>query len=74
MRNPGFTFVDTFPVIARAILHSPHGGEKFVSREEIVAWILDNDYGRTLVEAALRHRRTEKSPKDEGWQHGRLVQ
>jgi hypothetical protein len=65
MKDPGFTFDKTFPVIASAILHSPHSGEGFVSHKEIVAWLLDNDCGRTLVEDALKHRPLGKSPKGE---------
>jgi hypothetical protein len=65
MRKPGFTFGEIFPVIACAIRQSPHDGGKFVSRKEIVAWLLDNDSGRKLVEDALRCRPAGKSPKDE---------
>jgi len=59
MKHPSFTFVETFPVIASAIRSCYH--EKFVSRNEIVQGLLNDDYGRKLIKDAQRKRSRKKS-------------
>jgi hypothetical protein len=59
MKHPSFTFVETFPVIASAIRNCY--SDKFVPRTEIVHWLLKDQYGRKLVEAARQKRGRKKS-------------
>jgi len=47
MKQSGFTFVETFPIIARAINTTNRNAEGFVSRQEIVNSILRDDDGKS---------------------------
>jgi hypothetical protein len=64
MKHSGFTFVETFPVIAHAIVKSSNrDAEGFFSHHEIVNSLLRDDKGKKLVEEALKHSPPEQSPK-----------
>jgi hypothetical protein len=61
MKLPSFTFVETFPLVATAIVNSCHGSNRFVSRDEIAQWLLNDPYSSKLVEDARRKRGRKKS-------------
>jgi hypothetical protein len=65
-----FTHADAFPVIARLITSIHQRTQNFVTHDELVAAILDDAIGRTLVESA---RNADSDKKAAEWWAGNMV-